>query len=74
MALPDTDMTIEPELTALVITDPQNDFLSPEGALETAMHSSKMFDRKGPLDMEGFNGSGADCWDYTNPTLRTVRP
>lgn len=120
MALPDTDMTIEPELTALVITDPQNDFLSPEGvtwgmvgknvtdnntveniesllktakkvgmpvfisphyyyptdhgwsfegALETAMHSSKMFDRKGPLDMEGFNGSGADWLGLYKPYI-----
>lgn len=32
MALPNPGMTIDPEHTALVITDPQNDFLSPEGA------------------------------------------
>lgn len=31
MALPDPGMTIDPEHTALVLTDPQNDFLSPEG-------------------------------------------
>jgi nicotinamidase-related amidase len=31
MALPDPGMTIDPERTALVVTDPQNDFLSPEG-------------------------------------------
>ena len=30
-ALPDPGMVIEPGRTALVITDPQNDFLSPEG-------------------------------------------
>jgi len=30
-ALPDPGMTITPSTTALVITDPQNDFLSPEG-------------------------------------------
>ena len=30
--LPDPGMTIDPGRTALVITDPQNDFLSPEGA------------------------------------------
>ncbi len=32
MALPDPGMTIDPARTALVITDPQNDFLSPDGA------------------------------------------
>ena len=97
--------------TALVITDPQNDFLSPdgvtwgmvggsvtenhtveniealfeaakrfglevfvsphyyypadhgwkfEGTLEKAMHDIHMFDRTDPLDLEGFEGSGAD--------------
>jgi nicotinamidase-related amidase len=30
--LPDPDMKIDRERTALVVTDPQNDFLSPEGA------------------------------------------
>jgi nicotinamidase-related amidase len=30
--LPDPDLTIDPEHTALVVTDPQNDFLSPKGA------------------------------------------
>lgn len=99
---------------ALVVTDPQNDFLSPkgvaweavgksvtanntvenigslfrsakqagvpvfisphyyyphdhqwkfEGALEALMHGIGMFDRKGPLDLEGFTGSGADWLD-----------
>ncbi|MEE8251700.1 MAG: cysteine hydrolase [Gemmatimonadales bacterium] len=97
--------------TALVITDPQNDFLSPEGVtwgmvgesvtenrtvehiealfmaakeygipvfisphyyyptdhgwkfegtLEKAMHDIKMFDRKDALNLDGFEGSGAD--------------
>jgi nicotinamidase-related amidase len=97
--------------TALVITDPQNDFLSPEGVtwgmvgqsvtenqtvehidslfkaakksgvlvfisphyyyptdhnwefggtIEKAMHSIQMFDRAGPLNMDQFEGSGAD--------------
>jgi nicotinamidase-related amidase len=109
--LPDPGMQIDPERTAVVITDPQNDFLSPEGvtwgvvgnsvkenntvkniekllktakktgmpvfvsphyyyptdygwkfegALEVLMHNIKMFDRKGPLSLEGFEGSGAD--------------
>ena len=31
MALPDPGMTIDTERTALVVTDPQNDFLSPDG-------------------------------------------
>ena len=31
MALPDPGMTVDTERTALVITDPQNDFLSPSG-------------------------------------------
>lgn len=31
-----------------------------EGALEKVMHSIGMFDRPGPLDMEDFEGSGAD--------------
>ena len=97
--------------TALVITDPQNDFLSPEGVtwgmvgdsvkenrtvehidalfqaakkhgigvfisphyyyptdhgwkfegtLEKAMHNINMFDRKDALNLDGFEGSGAD--------------
>lgn len=110
-ALPDPGVTIVPERTALLITDPQNDFLSPkgvtwgvvgksvtenntvenieslleaakandmpvfisphyyyptdhgwqfEGALEALMHTIGMFDRKGALTTEGFEGSGAD--------------
>lgn len=109
--LPNPGMTIDPTHTALVVTDPQNDFLSPEGvtwgvvgesvtenntvknietlfalakandipvfvsphyycptdhgwkfegALEALMHKIGMFDRKGPLSLEGFEGSGAD--------------
>ncbi|MEO1364274.1 MAG: cysteine hydrolase [Pseudomonadota bacterium] len=110
-ALPDMDMEIDPERTALVVVDPQVDFLdadgvawgvvgesvteqgvvdnlerlfiaakaadmpvvvSPhyyypqdhkwkfEGTLERVMHGIEMFDRKDPLDLEGFEGSGAD--------------
>jgi nicotinamidase-related amidase len=109
--LPDPGVTIVDGRTALLITDPQNDFLSPdgvawgvvgksvtenhtvenidslfaaakdndmpvfisphyyyptdhgwqfEGALEALMHHIGMFDRKGALDTEGFEGSGAD--------------
>lgn len=109
--LPDPGMEIVPGQTALVVTDPQNDFLSPdgvtwgvvgknvtdnrtvenidalfhaakatgmpvfvsphyyyphdhrwrtEGALEALMHSIGMFDRRDPLSLEGFDGSGAD--------------
>ncbi|MBW8016938.1 MAG: cysteine hydrolase [Planctomycetes bacterium] len=113
-ALPDPGMEINLGNTALVITDPQNDFLSPEGvtwglvgksvvknntvenldrlfkvakqagipvfisphyyyptdsgwkfggALEELMHNIKMYDRKGPLNLEGFEGSGSDWLD-----------
>lgn len=111
MALPNPGMKIDVKRTALVITDPQNDFLSPdgvtwgvvgesvtenntvdnleilfraakeigiqtfvsphyyyptdhgwqfEGALEALMHEIGMFDRKGALELQGFEGSGAD--------------
>jgi len=111
MALPNPGMKIDINHTALVIIDPQNDFLSPEGVawgvvgesvtenntvdnierlfqaakeagltvfisphyyypsdhgwkfegtLEALMHNIGMFDRKGPLSLEGFKGSGAD--------------
>ena len=110
-ALPDMDMEIDPKRTALVVVDPQVDFLDPEGVawgvvgesvseqgvvdnlerlfiaakavdmpvvvsphyyypqdhkwqfegtLERVMHGIKMFDREDPLDLEGFEGSGAD--------------
>jgi nicotinamidase-related amidase len=113
-------MEIDPANTALVITDPQNDFLSPEGvtwgvvgksveanntvenietllkiakkngiqvfisphyyyptdkgwkfegALEVLMHNIGMFDRKGPLDLEGFEGSGADWLTRYKPYI-----
>ncbi len=112
--------------TALVITDPQNDFLSPEGAtwalvgknvtenntveniealfktakasgipvfisphyysptdhgwkfegtLERVMHDINMFDRSGALNLEGFEGSGADWLEIYKPYIgdgRTV--
>lgn len=108
------------ENTALVITDPQNDFLSPDGAtwgmvgdsvtanntvenieslfkvakeydvpvfisphyyyptdhgwrfegtLEKAMHDIHMFDRKGALSLEGFEGSGADWLERYKPFI-----
>ena len=109
-----------PQDTALLITDPQNDFLSPEGAtwdlvgesviengtvdnieallkaakengilvfisphyyyptdhgwkfegtLEKVMHDINMFDRKGPLDLEDFDGSGADWLEVYKPYI-----
>ena len=118
--LPDPGMEIDLENTALVITDPQNDFLSPDGvawgvvgesvtanntvenletllaaakqhgmsvfisphyyyptdngwkvqgALEVWMHNVGMFDRKGTLDLEGFEGSGADFLDRYKPYI-----
>lgn len=109
--LPQIDMVVDPGRTALVVTDPQIDFLSEkgvtwgvvgesvteqgtvdnierlfaaakaagmpvfisphyyyphdhrwqfEGTLEKTMHGIGMFDRPGPLSLEGFDGSGAD--------------
>jgi len=109
--LPNPGVKLKSQRVALLITDPQNDFLSPEGvtwgvvgesvtenntvenigallkvakaqglpvfisphyyyptdkswhfegALEALMHHIGMFDRKGPLDLEKFEGSGAD--------------
>lgn len=110
-ALPPSDMKLDLSRAALVVTDPQVDFLHPEGvtwgvigasvtehntvenietlfkaakaaeittavsphyyyptdhgwkfegALEKLMHKIGMFDRKGPLNLDGFEGSGAD--------------
>ena len=118
--LPDPGMQISPANTALVVTDPQNDFLSPngvtwgvvgksvtanntvenietlfksakangipvfisphyyyphdhgwkfEGALEKLMHKIGMFDRKNPLSLEGFEGSGADWLQQYKPYI-----
>ena len=118
--LPDPGMEIVTGRTALVVTDPQNDFLSPdgvawgvvgnsvtenntvenidslfkvakatdmpvfisphyyyptdhgwkfEGALEKLMHTIGMFDRKGPLDTHGFEGSGADWLEQYKPYI-----
>lgn len=113
-------MNITADDTALVLTDPQNDFLSPDGAtwelvgksveehgtvehieellktakdggyevfvsphyyyptddgwqfggmLEQTMHEIDMFERKGPLTMEGFEGSGADWLERFKPYI-----
>ncbi len=40
MALPNPGMTIDLERTALLITDPQNDFLSPEGVMWSVVGGS----------------------------------
>lgn len=111
MSLPIPGIELDSKTTALVVTDPQVDFLSPEGVswgvvgesvvknhtvanigslfqaakdaklpvfvsphyyfpsdhrwhfegtLEHLMHDISMFDRKGALSIEGFEGSGAD--------------
>ena len=108
------------ENTAVLITDPQNDFLSPEGVtwsmvgesvtenktveniedllkaakengiavfisphyyyptdhgwkfegtLEKVMHDINMLDRKGPLNIDGFAGSGADWLERYKPYI-----
>jgi nicotinamidase-related amidase len=118
--LPNPGMEIVKGRTALVITDPQNDFLSPdgvtwgvvgesvtanntvnniekllkaakssdipvfvsphyyyptdhgwqfEGALEVLMHTIGMFDRKGALNLEGFEDSGADWLKQYKPFI-----
>ena len=118
--LPNPGMTIDRAHTALVLTDPQNDFLSPEGvtwgvvgesvtdnntvenieallkaakengiqvfisphyyyptdhgwqfegSLEVLMHNLGMFDRTGPLSLEGFEGSGADWLERYKPYI-----
>jgi len=122
--LPDPGVVFETGRTAIVITDPQNDFLSPKGvtwglvgksvtenktvenieklfkvaddkkvpvfvsphyyfpldhnwehggALEKAMHSMGMFDRKGALTTEGFEDSGADWLAIYKPYINNGR-
>lgn len=117
-------MNFNPADTALVVTDPQIDFLSPDGVawelvghnvedndtvahleqlfarataghykvfvsphyyyphdhqwefggtLEEKMHEIGMFDRPGPLNMEGFQGSGADWMPQYKPYLESGR-
>lgn len=118
--LPMPGFTITKGNTALVITDPQNDFLSPkgvtwgvvgksvtengtvenldalfkvagevdlpvfisphwyyphdhkwqfEGALEVLMHSIGMFERKGQLNLDGFENSGSDWLEQYKPYI-----
>lgn len=40
-----------------------------EGALERLMHHIKMFDRPSPLDVTGFEGSGADWLEQYKPAI-----
>ena len=119
-ALPVPGFEIETGRTAVVITDPQNDFLHPdgvawgacgesvtendtvanltaltqtaissdmqliisphyyyptdhgwkfEGTLEKLMHDIHMFDRKGALNLDGFEGSGADWLEQLKPFI-----
>ncbi len=118
--LPKPGFEIDPATTAVVITDPQRDFLSEDGvvwgvvgpsveknntvanlaslletaqaadipvfisphyyypqdkgwafggALEKMMHAVGMFDRKGALTQEGFEGSGADWHEPLKPYI-----
>jgi nicotinamidase-related amidase len=113
-------MEINQKDTAVVITDPQNDFLSEKGVtwelvgdsvkenktvenierilkaakvngfevfisphyyyptdhswkfggtVEKMMHEIKMFDRSGPLNLDGFSGSGADWLERYKPLI-----
>jgi nicotinamidase-related amidase len=118
--LPMPGFVVTTDGAAVVVTDPQNDFLSPdgvtwgvvgqsitengtvenigdlfevaeeagmpvfvsphyyyehdhewlfEGTLETLMHSIGMFDRPSALNLEGFEGSGADWLDQYKPYI-----
>ncbi|MEE8303777.1 MAG: cysteine hydrolase [Candidatus Tectomicrobia bacterium] len=40
-----------------------------EGTLEKVMHEINMFDRQGALNLEGFNGSGADWLERYKPLI-----
>lgn len=44
-----------------------------EGALERLMHDIRMFDRPGPLDTSGFEGSGADWVEQYKPFINDGR-
>lgn len=119
-ALPASDLMLDRKRSALVVTDPQVDFLSPEGVtwgvvgksverhgtvanierlfqaakaagmtvavsphyyyptdhgwrfsgpLEKLMHKIGMFDRKGQLTLDGFEGSGADFMPQYKPYI-----
>ncbi|MCP4327395.1 MAG: cysteine hydrolase [Alphaproteobacteria bacterium] len=119
-ALPNAGMVLDQKRAALVVTDPQVDFLSPDGVtwgvvgksvqqhgtveniekllkaakaagmtvaisphyyyptdhgwqfggpLEKLMHAIGMFDRKGPLDLDGFVDSGADFMPQYKPYI-----
>ncbi len=123
-ALPPSTMTLRKGSAALLVVDPQVDFLSPrgvawgvvgdsvtehgvvdnlgrlfraakaadlpvvisphyyyphdhrwafEGALEKVMHSIGMFDRPGPLDVSGLEGSGADFMAQYKPYIEDGR-
>lgn len=41
------------------------------GTLEQKMHEIKMFDRRSPLSLEGFEGSGADWLEQYKPYLQS---
>lgn len=122
--LPVPGFEIEQGRTAVVITDPQNDFLHPdgvawgacgesvtenntvanlgtlmeaaiaidmqlvisphyyyptdhgwkfEGTLEKLMHDIHMFDRKGALNLDGFEGSGADWLEAYKPHINNAK-
>ena len=122
--LPVPGLEVEAGRTAVVITDPQNDFLHPEGVawgvvgesvtenntvanmlalmetaistgtqlvisthyyyptdhgwkfegtLEKLMHDIHMFDRQGALNLDGFEGSGADWMEEFKPSINNAK-
>ena len=48
---------------------PQDHQWKHEGALERLMHDIKMFNRPGPLNLDGFEGSGADWLEEYKPYI-----
>ncbi len=58
--LPDPGMEIDPENTALVITDPQNDFLSPEGVTWGVVGKSVTAAHRRHCAVTGETGTGKD--------------
>jgi len=123
-ALPSTDMALDLSRTALVVIDPQIDFLSPKGLAwpvvgkavternlvrrleqlfeaakragivvavsphyyypadlrwkfgspaEVFQHAIRIFDRRDPLSLEGFRGSGADWMPDLRPYIEDGR-
>src|SRR6476619_5692760 len=51
----------------------EQDWSAPGGATEVLMDRISVFQRRGPLTLEGFAGSGADCPERFKPYLNDGR-